>query len=61
MKANANCHQGWKTNDKTYIKELQKMFDIIENVKDEDLRNRIIMQYLKCDKTITELAEKLIT
>lgn len=57
----ANCNQGWKTNDKNYIRELQKMFDIIENVTDEELRNRIIIQYLKCDKIITELAEKLIT
>lgn len=57
----ANCNQDWKTNDKNYIRELQKMFDIIENVTDEELRNRIIIQYLKCDKIITELAEKLIT
>lgn len=61
MKANANCNQSWKINDKNYIRELQKMFDIIENVTDEELRNRIIIQYLKCDKIITELAEKLIT
>lgn len=61
MKVNANCNQGWKINDKNYIRELQKMFDIIENVTDEELRNRIIIQYLKCDKIITELAEKLIT
>ena len=53
MKANANCNQGWKINDKNYIRELQKMFDIIENVTDEELRNRIIIQYLKCDKIIT--------
>ena len=61
MKANANGNQDWKINDKNYIRELQKMFDIIENVTDEELRNRIIIQYLKCDKIITELAEKLIT
>ena len=61
MKVNANCNQGWKINDQNYIRELQKMFDIIENVTDEELRNRIIIQYLKCDKIITELAEKLIT
>lgn len=61
MEQIANCHQSWKTNDENYIRELQKMLDIIENVEDEELRNRIIIQYLKCDKIITELAEKLIT
>ena len=36
------------------------MFDIVENVEDEDLKRRIIIQYLKCDSVITELAKKLI-
>lgn len=55
-----NSDDGWKTKSNKYLKELQKMFDIVENVKDEDLRARIIHQYLICDATITELAKKLI-
>lgn len=55
-----NTDDGWKTKNNKYLKELQKMFDIVENVKDEDLRARIINQHLICDATITELARKLI-
>lgn len=50
----------WKTKDDKYLKELQKMFDIVENVEDEELKHRIIIQYLKCDSIITELAKKVI-
>ncbi len=55
-----NNDDEWKTKDNKYLKELQKMFDIVDNVKDEDLKRRIIIQYLKCDSVITELAKKLI-
>lgn len=53
-------NEEWKTKDERYIKELQKMFDIIENVKDEELKNRIILQFVKCDDLITELAIKYL-
>lgn len=46
----------WKTKNQRYLKELQKMFDIVENVQDEELRNRILLQFVKCDDIITELA-----
>lgn len=55
-----NSEDEWKTKNNRYLKELQKMFDIVENVEDEDLKRRIIIQYLKCDSVITELAKKLI-
>lgn len=55
-----NSEDEWKTKNNKYLKELQKMFDIVENVEDEDLKRRIIIQYLKCDSIITELAKKLI-
>ena len=51
----------WKTKDKRYLKELQRMFDIVENVKDEDLRNRILIQFVRCDELITELAREQIS
>ena len=54
----SDCNdEEWKTKDNRYLKELQKMFDIVENVKDEELRHRIIIQHLKCDAVITELAK----
>ena len=40
-----NNDDEWKTKDNKYLKELQKMFDIVDNVKDEDLKRRIIIQY----------------
>lgn len=60
MNLSTEINEEWKTKDEQYLKELQKMLDIVENVKDEDLKHRIIIQYLKCDAIITELAKKMI-
>lgn len=46
----------WKTEDENYIKELLKMLDFIDSIKDEDLKNKILFQYAKCDNLITQLA-----
>lgn len=53
------CKRYWKDNNVEYLKELQKFFDIVENVKNEDLRMRIIYQMLKCDEVLTNIAENL--
>lgn len=55
---NAKKNQ-WKNQDKIYLFELQKFFDVVENVKNEELRKEIIAQMLKCDKRITQLAETI--
>lgn len=60
MNLSTESNEEWKTKDDQYLKELQKMLDIVENVEDEDLRYRIIIQHLKCDAIITELAKKMI-
>ena len=49
----------WKNKNEEYLRELQKMLDIIDNVKDEDLKDRIIKQCLKCDNILTEISEDL--
>lgn len=49
-------NEEWKTKNERYLKELQKMLDIVENVKDEELKNRILIQFVKYDELITELA-----
>lgn len=49
----------WKNEDKTYLFELQKFLDIVENVKDKELQKEIITQMLKCDKRVTQLAETI--
>lgn len=51
-------NEEWKTKNKRYVKELQKMFDIIDNVQDEELKNRILLQFVRCDELITELAKE---
>ena len=60
MRLSNSKDEEWKTKDSKYLKELQKMLDVVENVKDEELKHRIIIQYLKCDSVITELANKKI-
>lgn len=53
------CKRQWKNSNIEYLKELQKFFDVVENVKNEDLKMRIIYQMLKCDEVLTNLAENL--
>lgn len=49
----------WKNKDEIYLFELQKFFDIVENVENKELRKAIIAQMLKCDKKVTQLAENI--
>jgi len=50
----------WKEKDKKYLYELQKFLDKAENIENQELKNSIIIQMLKCDKRLTELAEEMI-
>lgn len=52
------CSRDWKEKNEKYITELDKFFDIVDNVINEDLKLRIIYQMLKCDKILTEIAEE---
>ena len=47
----------WKEKNKNYLKELQNFFDKANNIADEDLRNKIIGQMLRCDDILTKIAE----
>lgn len=49
----------WKNKNAQYLFELQKFLDLADNVKDEDLKRRIISQMLKCDKCVTNIAEEM--
>ena len=46
----------WKVKSKEYKKELQSFLDKADNIKNEELKNDIICQMLKCDKILTALA-----
>ena len=49
----------WKNKNPKYLFELQKFLDIAENIQEETLRKEVINQMLRCDKTITEIAEDI--
>lgn len=48
----------WKEKNENYLRELEKFFDITDNVIDEKLKLDIIYQMLKCDEILTKIAEE---
>ena len=65
MKKNSNNitmekESKWKTENKDYLNELQKFLDKAANIENEELREEIIIQMLKCDKELTKAAERKI-
>lgn len=56
LKSNRN----WKEKNKRYLENLQKFLDATDSIADECLRKHIIIQMLKCDLVLTEIAEKEI-
>lgn len=50
----------WKIKNEKYLFELQKFLDKAENIEDDELKQSIINQMLRCDKILTELAEEMI-
>ena len=50
----------WKNKNSQYLFELQKFLDLADNIEDENLRKLIISQMIKCDKCLTNIAEKMI-
>lgn len=49
----------WKNKNSQYLFELQKFLDLADNIEDENLRKSIITQMLKCDRCVTNIAEKM--
>ena len=49
-----------KKEDKKYLFELQKFLDIVSNVKDDELKERIVYQMTKCNERLGELIEEII-
>lgn len=59
MEDNIFENSKWKNKNSQYIFELQKFLDLAENIEDEELKKLIIYQMLRCDKCVTNLAEKM--
>ncbi len=49
----------WKNKNELYLKELQKFFDLSDNIEDEKLKKVIISQMLKVDETLTKIIEEI--
>lgn len=49
----------WKNKNSQYLFELQKFLDLADNIEDKEFRKVIIGQMLKCDKCVTNIAEKM--
>ena len=52
-------NETWKRKNKKYLWELQKFLDLSDNIQDEEIRKIVISQMLKCDKTLTKIAEDI--
>ena len=50
-------NRNWKEKNKNYLKELQNFLDKADNIEDQNLKNKIIYQMLKCDDILTRIAE----
>ena len=50
-------NRSWKEENKKYLKELQNFFDKADNIADEEIRNKIVGQMLRCDEILTRIAE----
>ena len=49
----------WKNKDEQYLFELQKFLDLVDNIEDIEFRKLIISQMLKCEKSVTNVAEEM--
>ena len=63
MKQNTQDYQviEWKEKNQKYLKELEKFLDIADNIREEGLKQDIIIQMLRCDEILTNLARNEIS
>ncbi len=59
-KNETSSSRDWKEKNKSYLRQLQKFLDATDRIKEEELKNHIITQMLKCDLILTQIAEKEI-
>lgn len=50
----------YKNTNKKYLNELQKYFDLVDNIEDEKLKKSIIYQKMKCDDILEEVFYKFL-
>ena len=60
MKNTREENHNWKFENKQYLKELTRFMDLTEQIKDNELKEQIITQMLRCDMELTKFAEEKI-
>lgn len=55
---NMEIDKNWKKESQSYLNELQKFLDKASNIQNQELKEEIIIQMLKCDDELTKLAEE---
>ena len=61
-KVNNMCmnFEEYKKNDKDFLTQTQKFFDLVDNIQNEKLKKSIIYQKLKCDRVLEDLLNKYL-
>ncbi len=49
----------WKEKNEKYLVEIQKFLDKVENIEDEELKQSLIYQMLKCDEILTNISKEM--
>ena len=52
--------ENYKNNNKEYLKQLQILLDLVDNIQDENLRKTIVYQILKCEKELMQIKEEYL-
>ena len=60
MKNTREENHYWKFENKQYLNELTRFMDLTEQIKDKELKEKIIAQMLRCDMELTKFAEEKI-
>lgn len=60
-KTKKDIGENWKNENKKYLKSIEKFLDIASNIKDEELKNRMINNMLVCDRVLTDIAKDMFT
>lgn len=55
---NIDGSDNWRKCNYEYVENISKFLDIVDNVEDEKLKNRIIYQHFTCEKIIEKFFKK---
>lgn len=51
--------EDWKNTNQEYLQNLQKFFDLADNIENENLKKMIVRQMLRCDDVLTNLIKDI--